>query len=62
MANNIFYVHSQCCNAHWELVYDNHSGIYRLQCEVCGKPAGVKVSGPLIAARCDKCKEAHDGE
>jgi len=33
---NKYYIHSNCCNAHWELVvneYDNPE----LQCEKCGK-------------------------
>jgi len=39
------FIHSRCCNAHWELTYQN--GTYQLECENCGEPAGsLSVTGP----------------
>lgn len=34
---NIMFVHSLCCTAHWELVYDKEKDIYGIFCENCGK-------------------------
>ncbi len=57
MMDNFFFIHSQCCDAHWELIYDAASGLYALQCEKCAKPAGsgITISGPLLAGRCARC-------
>jgi hypothetical protein len=38
-----FYVHSACCNAHWELVYDPVTKEAHIECEVCGKHSGSNV-------------------
>jgi hypothetical protein len=32
----MMFVHSACCNAHWELVIQNNQ--YSLRCEACGMP------------------------
>lgn len=55
------YVHSRCCNAHWELVFDNNTKEYQLQCETCGEPAGVKVTGPDTGKTC-ACAECKCGD
>ena len=39
-----YYIHSNCCNAHWEIVV-NENNVPELQCEKCGKPTE---SGVLI--------------
>lgn len=50
-----FYIHSKCCNSHWELVVrgDNFS----LQCENCGKDIGpsVQVIGSIEKKECACC-------
>ena len=51
-----FYIHTKCCNGHWELKYLN--GKYELVCEACGKPAGsgITVSGPNLSKHsCAAC-------
>lgn len=57
MSEQRLYVHTKCCNAHWELCYEN--GDWFLECEKCGKPAGtmVKVEGPTLeGCQCEICK------
>jgi len=37
-AGDVHYIHTRCCNAHWELaVHEKKLGLY---CEKCYKPAG----------------------
>ena len=43
-----FVIHTQCCNADWDLVYLKDD-TYRLQCGRCGRPSAVQVMGPKIA-------------
>lgn len=56
---NVFFVHSKCCNAHWELVYfAGANKRYELQCEKCSKLVGgnIEVTGPLLEKpKCAKC-------
>ena len=59
---NLLFIHSRCCTAHWELIYDIETGKYYLSCEKCGKPAGttMTVTGPVMPnPKCEKCS---DGE
>lgn len=35
--DNILFIHSRCCNAHWEMLHDNDKELYGLYCEKCGK-------------------------
>jgi len=52
--NTMFYLHSQCCNDHWELSYMG-LGKYRLSCQKCGKEGcqDIKIEGPWLDA--EKC-------
>lgn len=52
------FIHSQCCNAHWELVH-NAAG-YGLRCEKCGLGAGLLVIGDErpTGLRCHECDDA----
>jgi len=56
---NVFFIHSKCCDAHWELVYfAGANKRYKLQCEECGKPVGgdIRVAGPLLEKpKCARC-------
>ena len=53
-----FYIHSRCCNAHWELMYSLSTNEYFLLCENCGKPSGISVMGPdLTGCSCEICGE-----
>jgi hypothetical protein len=58
----LMYIHSRCCNAHWELIYDTETGKYSLVCEKCSKPIGtvITVTGPQIEN--PKCEMCGDGE
>lgn len=52
------FIHSKCCNDHWELVV--REGIWQLECVKCGKPvgSGVSVIGPHIGdCICEECKK-----
>jgi len=53
----MFYMHSMCCDAHWELVWTEQNG-YDLQCELCGRPIGgtFELLG-LPPVGCDTCAE-----
>ena len=56
------FIHSSCCNAHWELVC--RETIYSLECEKCGKDIGpqIKVEGPnLDGCRCKDCEKGGTG-
>jgi hypothetical protein len=60
LREDIFFIHSKCCGAHWELTYDPQTGGYSLECEVCGKPvaSGVEVIGPNLEGRtCVECEK-----
>ena len=35
----LMFVHSKCCNCHWELVHNTVTGHYQLVCEVCDRVA-----------------------
>jgi len=62
---NLLFIHSKCCTAHWELVFDKKTGQYHLECEKCGKGVGIKVTGPdLYGCVCEHCKAAQkvDGD
>jgi len=55
MPNELF-IHSRCCEAHWELVVVGNK--YELQCEKCGKPIGnsIKIKGPNMSkCGCEIC-------
>jgi hypothetical protein len=57
MADQMF-VHSGCCQAHWELVYDTKAGTWSLACESCGKGPGprIAVTGPKLEdCQCAEC-------
>lgn len=49
------YIHSKCCNAHWEIKYED--GEYELTCEKCRKPLhGITVDGPSLEGKdCAEC-------
>lgn len=51
------YVHSRCCNKHWELVLRN--GKASLECEECGRPAGsqLTVSITNVPQECEECQK-----
>ena len=51
------FIHSRCCHAHWELVFQN--GQYRLECEKCGEEATLfRVVGPVLEdPHCEVCGE-----
>ena len=54
----VIYVHSKCCGAHWELLVVD--GIWKLECEKCGMPVGSSVSviGPTMNnCQCEECKK-----
>jgi len=64
-AQPIFYLHTRCCNAHWELVL-RPDGSAMLECEACGKPIGQDLFETLrrwVAQHlagdvsCDACDE-----
>lgn len=47
------YVHSRCCNAHWELkVVD---GIAEFVCEACGKTSGLPTFTLHTPDHCELC-------
>lgn len=54
------YIHSKCCNAHWELVI-KEDGSCDLECEVCGKSIGrrVDIDIPKERLKCDLCGKWH---
>jgi hypothetical protein len=57
--NETFYIHSRCCNSHWELVVSD--GVYKLQCEKCGKDSGVGIIPPMVGpCECEICKKGED--
>lgn len=46
VAGNVKYIHSPCCDAHWELaVYNGKLGLY---CEKCSKSIGDRVKVELM--------------
>jgi hypothetical protein len=54
----LFYVHSKCCKAHWELTYNATTNQYCLVCEKCEMPIGnaIEVIGPVVEdAKCECC-------
>ena len=59
MAEAVGFIHSKCCNAHWELVLIKN-GNYELICEKCGTSAGthimVFINPDVVACGCFKCK------
>jgi len=52
---DVLYIHSRCCNAHWEVIYCKKTGKYRMLCEKCGKPNNLIITGKAIDS-CEKCK------
>jgi PHP family Zn ribbon phosphoesterase len=60
MENDVFYIHSRCCNCHWELVR-LPDGTFELRCERCGKNAGSGVLVTIIGFPkeliCEVCEE-----
>jgi len=46
------YIHSECCNMHWELVHDLITDKYELQCEKCGRQA--KMVAVTLANSCSR--------
>jgi len=64
--DNIRYIHSKCCMAHWELVYNIEEKEYGLFCEKCGKPAGLffvsneELSNEELDTECEHCKDKGD--
>jgi len=61
MTGPVFFIHSRCCRAHWELVWTGEG--YDLLCEECHTPAGVQVSGPdLRERRCEACQPGKEGQ
>jgi len=54
-----FYIHSRCCGMHWELVYTD-KGEYDLQCENCGKSAGIKFYPPTHKFKYESCKNENE--
>ena len=61
--NDAMFIHSKCCNAHWELTIKK-DGTAVLLCEHCGKPAGkqvtVKVDINTKNMKCDCCGDSND--
>ena len=56
-SDNTLFIHSRCCNAHWELVFFPDAGRYRLECEKCGKEATpLRIIGPVMEHQCSECK------
>ena len=53
--NNMYYVHTMCCMAHWELTYSPKTGKYTLQCEKCGKKVFNVDILKGIKPHCDLC-------
>lgn len=46
----ILSLHSRCCNAHCELVYNKKTKEYKLVCEVCGRDIEKSAGGKLNRA------------
>ena len=57
---DVKYIHSKCCQAHWELA--NYNGVLGLYCEKCYTPAGdiikILVTQPEVVEnmKCAKCE------
>lgn len=59
----VLYIHSKCCDAHWELIYNITIKKYELVCEKCGKSSGnsIKIEGPSLSDRhCGCCGKSGD--
>ena len=41
--DDLLYMHSRCCAAHWDLGANKKTGEYELLCEECGMSAGSSV-------------------
>lgn len=56
---DLLFVHSKCCCAHWELVFNTKTKLYHLECEKCGKAiGGINIAGPdLSGCGCELCKK-----
>lgn len=54
---DLLYVHSDCCDEHWELVYHISAAKYELVCPRCGLNAqGLRVDGPVLERPdCHRC-------
>lgn len=58
--DKIFYIHSKCCNAHWEQVYNADKKEIVFVCEKCGQ-VGLKVDKvDLGTNKCDNPDCTHD--
>lgn len=51
--NTKMFVHSPCCNAHWELVVNAETGELGLQCEECNKPLNIRIADRLPPEKCN---------
>ena len=50
----VLFVHSACCNAHWEIVLIE-DGTGAIQCEKCGTPVGQNLIKLVHTIKIDKC-------
>jgi hypothetical protein len=50
----VVFVHSACCNAHWEIVLIE-DGTGAIQCEKCGKPVSQELITLHHSVKIDKC-------
>lgn len=56
----ISYIHSRCCQSHWELIITEESK-FELVCEKCGSPSGIEIATePPPCAKCDECGKVEE--
>lgn len=55
--DDVLFIHSKCCMAHWELIYCQKTKKYRMVCEECGKPNNLEIIGSPIESGCELCKK-----
>lgn len=57
LGKDYIYIHSRCCNEHWELAWNKTKKKYELVCCKCGNSAGpFKIEGPdLTGQECECC-------
>ncbi|RLD11847.1 MAG: hypothetical protein DRI44_02665 [Chlamydiae bacterium] len=52
-----YYIHSKCCGAHWEMVWDTKRKIVYFECEKCGRDSGIVIPDTYLnkKPKCECC-------
>jgi hypothetical protein len=60
---DLMFVHSACCEDHWELIFNKKTKEWSLVCCGCGKGIGIKVTGPDVSdLKCKHCEKEEKNE